>query len=62
MDPYPDLLSNQDEGDTKVILHANKILEDDPNAMVTIQSPSGDRYCSIGDKPLVCVRKTCCIG
>lgn len=37
-----DLLSNHDEGDTKVVLHANAILLDDPDTMVTIRSPSGD--------------------
>ena len=42
VDPYPELLSSQDEGDTKVILHASKILEDDLNTFVTIRSPSGD--------------------
>ena len=40
--PMPDLKSTQDEGDTKVILHANSILEDDPKEIVTIRSPSGD--------------------
>ena len=40
--PYPELLSSQDEGDTKVILHASKILEEDSDAVVTIRSPSGD--------------------
>ena len=38
----PDLKSTQDEGDTKVILHANSILEDDPKEIVTIRSSSGD--------------------
>lgn len=31
IDPYPELLSNQNEGDTKVVLHASKILDDDPD-------------------------------
>ena len=42
IDPYPELLSNQGEGDTKVVLHASKILDDDPDVTVTIRSPSGD--------------------
>ena len=42
IDPYPKLLSNQDEGDTKVVLHASKILDDDSDVTVTIRSPSGD--------------------
>ena len=40
--PSPELLSNHDEGDTKVILHAYRILIDDSDAIVTIRSPSGD--------------------
>ena len=40
--PYPELLSNHDEGDTKVILHAYRILINDADAVVTIRSPSGD--------------------
>ena len=42
LQPYPEFLSNHDEGDTKVILHANMILNEDPDAVVTIRSPSGD--------------------
>ena len=42
VNPYPELLSNHDEGDTKVILHASKMLNDDPDVVVTIRSPSGD--------------------
>ena len=42
IDPYPKLLSNQDEGDTKVVLHASKILDDDPDVTATIRSPSGE--------------------
>ena len=38
----PDLMSSHDEGDTKVILHANNILENDEMKIVTIRSPSGD--------------------
>lgn len=40
--PFPELLSNHDEGDTKVILHAYRILIEDADAVVTIRSPSGD--------------------
>ena len=42
IDPYPELLSNQGEGDTKVVLHASKSLDDDQDVTVTIRSPSGD--------------------
>ena len=38
----PQLISNHDEGDTKVILHARYILNTNPNSLVTIRSPSGD--------------------
>ena len=34
----PDLFSNHDEGDTKVILHAYSILNADADALVTICS------------------------
>ena len=40
--PFPELQSNHDEGDTKVILHAYRILIEDADAVVTIRSPSGD--------------------
>ena len=40
--PFPELLSNHDEGNTKVILHAYRILIEDADAVVTIRSPSGD--------------------
>ena len=33
----PELLSNQDEGDTKVVLHVSKVLDDDPNVTVAIR-------------------------
>ena len=42
VNPTPELLSNHDEGDTKVVLHASKILTADPDIVVTIRSPSGD--------------------
>ena len=38
----PELFSNHDEGDTKVILHAYSILKADADTAVTIRSPSGD--------------------
>lgn len=36
--PYHELLFNQGEGDTKVILNASKILDDDPDVTATILS------------------------
>ena len=39
--PLPSLLSTQEEADTKVILHAHKILQGTAST-VTIRSPSGD--------------------
>ena len=41
VDPYSELLSCQDQGDTNVILHAAKILHDS-GAVVTFSSPSRD--------------------
>mgnify|MGYP003327236149 CR=1 FL=1 len=41
--PFAQFQSTRDEADTKVILHAHKILEA-TDATVTIRSPSGDTY------------------
>ena len=39
---YPELNSNHDEGDTKVILHTIQIFKENVDAVVTIRSPSGN--------------------
>ena len=36
------LVSNQEEADTKVILHCYHILNESTNSIVTVRSPSGD--------------------
>ena len=36
------LSSNQEEADTKLLLHANHVLHENPNQNVVLRSPSGD--------------------
>ena len=42
IEPHLDLLSNDDEGDTKVIIHVIKTLKEDSEFVVTVWSPLGD--------------------
>ena len=37
-----ELSSNQEEADTKLLLHANHALNEDPNQLIVMRSPSGD--------------------
>ena len=42
VESVPELCSNQEEADTKLLLHAKHSLDENPQRLVVIRSPSGD--------------------